>query len=104
MTVQIQLNDQRFDALTFSNEKFIDEFNQQTKNKIIFDFKVTSENYHSVAVLLYEPEFHVQVPEKGLDFQAIISNYSTSVTNLYIEGQVADYHLELIEKTQSASE
>lgn len=98
MNVQVQLNDQHFEALTFSEEVFIDDLNQQVRNKIVFDFKVTSENYHRVAVLLYEPEFHVRVPEKGLDFQATISNYSTSVTNLYLGNQVADYHLELIEK------
>lgn len=100
MTVQVQLNDQYFNALTFSEEIFFEDLNQQPRHKIIFDFKVTSENYHSVAVLLYEPAFHVRVPEKGLDFQATISNYSTSVTNLNIGGQVADYHLELIEKAR----
>ena len=98
MTIQIHLNDQPFDALNFSLESSIDPSSQKSRRKIIFDFKVTSESYHDVAVLLYEMEFHVRIPEKALDFQAVISNYSTSVTNLYIDGQVADYHLELIEK------
>ncbi|MBB5181363.1 hypothetical protein HNQ44_002828 [Planomicrobium koreense] len=98
MGLQIQLNDQIFDALSFSEESTTDSASQELRRKIIFDFKVTSENYHDVAVLLYEMEFHVRIPEKDLDFQASISNYSTSVTNLYLDGQVADYHLELIEK------
>ena len=98
MDVQIQLNNQIFDALNFSEESIMDLTGQQHRRKIIFDFKVTSESYHDVAVLLYEMEFHVRIPEKNLDFQASISNYSTSVTNLYLDGQVADYHLELIEK------
>jgi hypothetical protein len=98
MGLQIQLNDQIFDALSFSEESIIDPISRKSRRKIIFDFKVTSENYHDVAVLLYEMEFHVRIPEKDLGFQASISNYSTSVTNLYLDGQVADYHLELIEK------
>lgn len=98
MGLQIQLNDQIFDALSFSEESTADPASQKLHRKIIFDFKVTSESYHDVAVLLYEMEFHVRIPEKDLDFQASISNYSTSVTNLYLDGQVADYHLELIEK------
>ena len=98
MITQIHLNDQPFDALNFSQESITDSSSQKSRWKIIFDFKVTSESYHDVAVLLYEMEFHVRIPEKALDFQAVISNYSTSVTNLYLDGQVADYHLELIEK------
>lgn len=98
MGTQIQLNDQWFDALNFSEESVLDPSSQKLCRKIIFDFKVTSESYHDVAVLLYEMEFAVQIPEKDLDFKAAISNYSTSVTNLYFDGQVADYHLELTEK------
>ncbi|HSP21250.1 MAG TPA: DUF3219 family protein [Planococcus sp. (in: firmicutes)] len=98
MGMQIQLNDQSIDALNFSEESIMDPSSKKTLRKIIFDFKVTSESYHGVAVLLYEMEFHVRIPEKDSDFQAAISNYSTSVTNLYLDGQVADYHLELIEK------
>lgn len=66
--------------------------------KISFDFKVTSEDYHDIAVLLYRMDFIVRLPEEDLEFPASISNYSTSVTNLYIENQIADYRLELIEK------
>lgn len=65
--------------------------------KIAFDFKVTSEEYHDIAVLLYRMDFTVRLPEENLEFPATISNYSTSVTNLYKENQIADYRLELIE-------
>ena len=65
MAVQIHLNDRRFDALNFSEESFTDSSSQKARRKIIFDFKVTSESYHDVAVLLYESEFHVRIPEKA---------------------------------------
>ena len=43
-------------------------------------------------------DFRIRVPQKELDFPAAITNYSTSITNLYEENQVADYSLELTEK------
>ena len=98
MTTQIHINGRVIEAVQFSQETVKDAATQQELHKIIFDFKVTSEDYHDIAVLLYEMDFHIRVPEKNLDFPASISNYSTSITNLYQEGQVADYHLELVEK------
>ncbi|WP_277621517.1 DUF3219 family protein [Indiicoccus explosivorum] len=65
---------------------------------IRFDFQVTHSEYHDVTVLLYQNDFQVEAPERGLQFRAEIRNYSTSVTNLYEEGSVGDFHLELIEK------
>lgn len=94
MTVNVYLNDRLIEAVQFTEETL----KGQDRQKIILDFKVTSEDYHDVAVLLYEMEFHVRVPERNLDFQAAITNYSTSVTNLYLGNEVADYHLELTEK------
>lgn len=94
MAVEVYLNDRLIEAFEFSEELLKDP----ERRKLILDFKVTSEDYHDVAVLLYEMEFHVQVPEKKLDFQASITNYSTSVTNLYLGNEIADYHLELTEK------
>lgn len=77
--------------------------NSIAKNKselirISFDFKVTHETYHDVTVLLYENDFTVKVPEENLTFHAVISNYSTSITNLYEEGAIGDFKLELTEK------
>lgn len=94
MTVNVYLNDRLIEAVQFTEETL----KGPDRQKIILDFKVTSEDYHDVAVLLYEMEFHVRVPERNLDFQAAITNYSTSVTNLYLGNEVADYHLELTEK------
>lgn len=66
-------------------------------HKISIDFKVTSEDYHDVAVLLYEGTFDVSVPELELSFRGTIHHYSTSITDLYIEGQIANYKLVLME-------
>lgn len=66
--------------------------------KISFSFVVRSDQYHDTAVLLYKNDFQVRVPELNLEFPATIHNYATDLTDLYKEGQVADYYLELIEK------
>jgi hypothetical protein len=66
-------------------------------HKITIDFKVTSEDYHDVAVLLYEGTFDVKVPSQNLSFRGTIQEYSTSITNLYEKGNVGDYHLSLLE-------
>ncbi|PSL40383.1 uncharacterized protein DUF3219 [Planomicrobium soli] len=94
----VWIDDTKIDALSFQEETITDDASGKTKRKIAFDFKVTSAEYHDIAVLLYKMEFRIQVPEKELDFFAAISNYSTSITNLYEEDQVADYKLELTEK------
>ncbi|BDH60411.1 hypothetical protein MTP04_05410 [Lysinibacillus sp. PLM2] len=65
--------------------------------KIDIKFKVTSEDYHDIAVLLYEGSFNVKVAERNLAFRGTIQNYSTSITNLYEKDQVADYKLSLVE-------
>ena len=97
MTTKVWINDTEIDALNFQQETVNDSSDKQLR-KIKFDFKVTSEEYHDIAVLLYEMDFRIKVPEEELDFEATISNYSTSITNLYKENQVADYYLELLEK------
>ncbi|KGR76747.1 DUF3219 family protein [Ureibacillus manganicus] len=66
-------------------------------HKIYIDFKVTSDDYHDIAVLLYEGTFDVKVPSRDLSFRGTIYNYSTSITDLYKEGQIADYKLVLVE-------
>ena len=62
---------------------------------IVFD--VTSEDYHDIATLLYKGTFEVTVPDAVLFFRATIINYSTSITNLYEQGQVGEYKLTLLE-------
>lgn len=63
---------------------------------VIFD--VTHEQYHDIAVLLYKNDFLITVPSKKLSFQATIHTYSTSITNLYHEGEVGEFKVEFIEK------
>ncbi|WP_341963235.1 YkvR family protein [Planococcus maritimus] len=67
------------------------------RRQIFCDFKVTSDAYHDIAVLLYEMNFRVNLPANGQEFDAAISNYFTDTTNLYEGNKVADYHLELTE-------
>ncbi|MBY8912436.1 YkvR family protein [Bacillus sp. YC2] len=69
----------------------------QSGRVISFVLKVTSEAYPDIAVLLYEKTFEVQAPERGLDFRGEITNYYTSMTNLYREGKTGDFFIELTE-------
>ncbi|GEL77172.1 DUF3219 family protein [Tenuibacillus multivorans] len=92
------INNYLIKAVNFSLEK------EQTKGKdlnvIVIDFKVHHDDYHDVTTLLYINDFEVKVPSEDLFFRAEIQNYFTSFTNLYKEGAVGDYHLELIEKKE----
>ncbi|WP_225344212.1 MULTISPECIES: DUF3219 family protein [Bacillaceae] len=65
---------------------------------VSFEFQVKSEDYHEITTLLYKNDFRVEIPEAELDFQAVIYNYSTSITNLYEENKVGEFRLQLIEK------
>lgn len=78
----------------------LDSYNEGKENglhKISIQFKVTSEEYHSITTLLYEGSFEVKVPERDLTFRGAIQQYSTLVTNLYEKGQVGDFKLCLLE-------
>lgn len=98
METIIWINDTQINAYNFKEETAEDANSGQQKRKISFDFKVTSEEYHDIAVLLYKMNFRIRVPHQKLEFDASIANYSTSITDLYKPGQVADYYLELIEQ------
>lgn len=74
------------------------KFEHEEPNKLSFDFVVTHEQYHDVTTLLYKNDFTVEFPNENIQFSAVISNYATSVTNLYETGAEGDFHLELIEK------
>ncbi|HZG70328.1 MAG TPA: DUF3219 family protein, partial [Chondromyces sp.] len=71
--------------------------NGKERKKINVRFLVKSEEYHSITTLLYEQTFTVKVPEKDLSFRGTITQYSTSITNLYEENQVGEFKLELTE-------
>lgn len=84
------------------NDVPIEAYNYQKEDndcyKINFEFIVKHENYHDITTLLYENDFIVKVPKEDLEFAAIITNYSTSITNLYEEGAEGEFKLELTEK------
>ncbi|MCR1834926.1 YkvR family protein [Oceanobacillus caeni] len=65
---------------------------------ISFEFQVKSEDYHEITTLLYKNDYRIEIPDEELDFEAVIYNYSTSITNLYEENKVGEFRLELIEK------
>ncbi|HLS10201.1 DUF3219 family protein [Lentibacillus sp.] len=87
--MEINASNVQVDAITKNGKKL---------TKLRFDFNVTHETYHDVTTLLYKNDFVINVPEKNLEFPAVISNYSTSITNLYEAGAVGDFKLELTEK------
>ena len=78
--------------LTFFEDETVDGL-----YKVTIEFNVTSEAYHDIAVLLYRERFDVEVPDKDKKFKGEIYNYSTSLTNLYEDNQVAVYRLVLKE-------
>jgi Protein of unknown function (DUF3219) len=96
LTKEVVLNDR----LILVNRLTIDtEFvkNGKKHKKIALDFKVSSRDYHDITTLLYENWFVVKVPSENLEFTASIHTYSTSLTNLYEEGAVGGFQLELVE-------
>ncbi|KAB2331983.1 DUF3219 family protein [Bacillus mesophilum] len=69
-------------------------------HKITVVFNVNSEEYHDIAVLLYEKSFQVSVPSLQLAFTGEIVHYYTSLTNLYEKGNVGEYTVTFLEKEQ----
>ncbi|MFA1820982.1 DUF3219 family protein [Virgibacillus oceani] len=91
MNKKIWINNYPIEARNFKREA-------TDGKKVSFEFTVTHEDYHDVTTLLYENDFIVNVPDDGLEFRAIISNYATSVTNLYKEEEEGVFRLKLVEK------
>jgi len=91
MVTQIQLDQTPIAVFTYK-EEMIDGL-----HKIDVDFKVSSEEYHDVATLLYKGTFDIKVPSRNLAFTGKIVQYSTSITNLYEKGQVGDYRVSFLE-------
>ncbi|MDO3412530.1 DUF3219 family protein [Saccharibacillus sp. CPCC 101409] len=102
MNTEVWIDGRKFDVSDF-REFEAPAPGGQPRRAFAFDFKVTHEDYHDVATLLYRGTFRVRIPEAGFDAQADIHNYSTSLDNLYEKGAVGDYHLELAERTGESS-
>lgn len=100
METIVWIDDKEIKAHDFKNEQIEVPGTEDARKKISFSFQVNSEEYHDVAVLLYKNDFQVRVPELNLEFSAAIHNYSTDLTDLYKPGQIADYYLELLEKSK----
>lgn len=75
-------------------EKYYEEIEDDLLT-ISIVFYVNSEHYHDITTLLYSGTFDVVVPERNLSFRGMISNYSTSITNLYEKGNIGEYKLSL---------
>ncbi|MCY7863599.1 YkvR family protein [Bacillus spizizenii] len=91
----LRLNDVLLEMAAYQEEG-------EPKRKIKFTLNVTSETYHDIAVLLYEKMFNIEVPERNLAFRGEITNYSTSLTNLYEAGSVSEFYIEITETDQNA--
>ena len=91
MVKEIILNDTVIKVHSFEQRKV------NNLNEISVRFKVTSEEYHDIATLLYQGTFDVKIPERAISFRGTIQQYSTSITNLYEKEQVGDYSLTLLE-------
>lgn len=91
MRTNIQINDYTIDAYNI-------EIKNEPDYKVRFEFLVKHDEYHDVTTLLYKNDFTITIPKEDISFPAIISNYSTSITNLYEEDAVGEFTLELSEK------
>lgn len=91
MVRNIVLNDTEIEV------KHYDRKTEEGHQVVSFIFDVTSEEYHDVTVLLYKGTFDIRIPEEGLDFKGTIINYSTSLDNLYEEGQTGEFRVTLQE-------
>ncbi len=87
----MKLNDHTFELTGF------EEREENGRLVVSVKFNVTSEDYHDVTTLLYEEVFNVSVPEKDMRFKGVITNYLTSLDNLYEEGQVGEYQVTFTE-------
>lgn len=91
MQTSIQINDYTIDAQHV-------KIKRDSRYKVNFEFLVNHDTYHEITTLLYKNDFTVKIPEKNITFEAIITNYSTSITNLYEKDAVGTFVLELSEK------
>ncbi|MFP7232144.1 DUF3219 family protein [Bacillus subtilis] len=90
----------RLNGVTLEMAAYQEE--NEPKRKILFTLNVTSETYHDIAVLLYEKTFNIEVPERNLVFNGEITNYSTSLVNLYEPGSASEFYIEITETDKNA--
>ncbi len=91
MVKEMILNDQRIELTGFEEKE------ENGRLVISVKFNVTSAEYHDVTTLLYEETFDVSVPEKDMKFKGVITNYLTSLDNLYEDNQMGEYQVTLTE-------
>lgn len=100
MTTEVRLNEVTIQGTDFHHETVTDYTTNKSLHKVHFSFKVKSgEEYHDITTLLYKQNFDVEVPKESLKFKGTITNYSTSVTNLYEANNVGNFYVELTERT-----
>ncbi|KKK33372.1 hypothetical protein WN59_11495 [Salinicoccus sediminis] len=91
MVKEMKLNDHTFELTGF------EEREENGRLVVSVKFNVTSEEYHDVTTLLYEEVFNISVPEKDMKFKGVITNYLTSLDNLYEDGQTGEYQVTFTE-------
>ncbi|WP_158638645.1 DUF3219 family protein [Metabacillus litoralis] len=68
------------------------------KLQISVKFNVSSDQYHDMTTMLYKDKFSIKVPQKNLLFEAKITQYATSITNLYKKEQVGVFKVTFTER------
>lgn len=91
MVKEMKLNDQTIELTGFEEKE------ENGRLVISVEFDVTSEEYHDVTTLLYEETFDISVPEKDMKFKGVITNYLTSLDNLYEDNQIGEYQVTFTE-------
>lgn len=91
MVYEIALNNRLIKVDSFRDEKI------NGKRTITVEFKVSSKEYHEITTLLYKGTFQLDIPEQNNSFKVSIVEYSTSITNLYKEGQIGEFTISLQE-------
>jgi len=95
MVSNVYLDEMPIKVLNY-DEEYVEQSGIKAK-KMVFDFEVTSKDYHAITTMLYKMSFDVKIPDISWYGRATITNYSSSFTNLYEENQVGVFHLELLE-------
>lgn len=92
MVDKVILNDVPLHVTDFLSETVKDSEGKEIR-KVSFNLEVTHIEYHDITTLLYQMVFDLKIPQSNEEFRAEIFNYATSVTNLYEENAVGNFHL-----------
>jgi hypothetical protein len=95
MMTTVFINDLPIDVEQYKHE--IVEKEMRKLHRLELNFQVTHQQYHDITVELYKNDFQIKVPKENIEFRSVIETYSTSITNLYEENAVGDFHVALIE-------